>query len=221
MNLTPPQDAWHIALIAGSQNGAEFWTRGCQAAKGPWAQIQMRCNDRFINGLAHNLQGMEPITRGMGTDSTLLAVAVEANNMEALNMLIKNSATVNEKDNCGYTVLNAATEKGNTEMVERLIEAGADVGGAANEKDNEGTPLTYAATCGHWSTVVALLNAGANPNVRTRQGWAPIDYAASDDTNGSASSARCRTSYRVKVTARQRCTSLRHCAAHTAYRKAT
>lgn len=60
--------------------------------------------------------------------------------------------------------LHDAAENGNVELLMKLISSGANV----NAKDSSGnTPLIYAALRQHLTCMELLLEAGANPNVRT------------------------------------------------------
>ena len=107
----------------------------------------------------------------------------------------------------GYTALMAATDSGNREVVQRLLEAGADpdalthrgvsatmraaewgdhvivqtlvqAGGDVNLADHNGdTALMRAAAMGHVKVVSALLCAGAEPSVSRPDGWTAAMFA--------------------------------------------
>ena len=71
---------------------------------------------------------------------------------------------MNVKDDDGRTALYKASWNGHTEMVARLLAAGADV----EAKDNDGfTALIRASGKGHTEIVEMLLNAGADVNAKT------------------------------------------------------
>jgi CubicO group peptidase (beta-lactamase class C family) len=71
--------------------------------------------------------------------------------------------------------LHFAALQGNTDVVRRHIEAGADL----NEKDAYGsTPLVVAVTFGRTEVAGALLEAGADPEIVNNDGSAPLQIAA-------------------------------------------
>lgn len=90
-------------------------------------------------------------------------------------LLIDKGADVNAKDHIGATPLLAASLKGKLEIVKLLIRKGAFV----NEKTNDKgwTSLHYASRYGHIETVRYLLNKGANKELKTSDGYTPLDFA--------------------------------------------
>ncbi len=88
---------------------------------------------------------------------------------------IKAGANVNAKDQGGWTALMWAADNGYTEIVNALIEAGAD-----DLTDNEGrTALIRAAASwsGNAQTVNALIDAGSNVKQKDNNGITALDYA--------------------------------------------
>ncbi len=74
--------------------------------------------------------------------------------------------------------LHEAISKGHDEMVELLIEQGADVNG----KDvGGGTPLGWAAKFGHKEIAALLIANGAGVNAKNSFGWTPLHEAAGVD----------------------------------------
>lgn len=68
-----------------------------------------------------------------------------------------------------------ASERGNTEQVRELLDAGADV----DIKDNDGwTALMWSAYQGHSDTARLLLDAGADVDIQDNNGWTALIYAA-------------------------------------------
>jgi len=82
------------------------------------------------------------------------------------------------EDDYGATPLDAVAEYGYSEIVEFLLEHGAD----PNIRDKYGsTPLLYAAMFGNSKVVEVLLEHGADPNIRNKNGFTPLHYAAAFD----------------------------------------
>ena len=94
---------------------------------------------------------------------------------ELIKELIKIDA-VNIKDAFGKTPLHVLAFYGYQELVQDLINAGADVNG----QDNDGyTPLLVAANGGYHEIVQNLIDAGAKVNMQERSGCTPLHFAAS------------------------------------------
>ena len=80
-------------------------------------------------------------------------------------------------DSSGETALGWATFNGHSEIVELLLNSGAD----ANLKNQYGnTPLIYAAAKGRTEILERLILAGAKPSVRSRSDLTPLVLAARD-----------------------------------------
>ncbi|MBI2825885.1 MAG: ankyrin repeat domain-containing protein [Planctomycetia bacterium] len=73
------------------------------------------------------------------------------------------------------TPLQYAATKGHGEIVQLLLERGAEVGA---RDQNERTSLIWAALYGHADVIRRLLDAGANVNAKDYSGWTALDYAA-------------------------------------------
>lgn len=79
-------------------------------------------------------------------------------------------------DDARRSALHFAAALGRAELVERLLEQGAEVDLA----DKEGyTPLHMAAGYLHTSTIIALLKGGADPEQKDRQGRSPLELVES------------------------------------------
>ncbi len=86
-----------------------------------------------------------------------------------------NLGTINTQDDWGVTALHFATEEGDEEITQMLIEAGADV----NIQTNNGwTPLHKATMGGHSEIVQMLIGAGADVNVKDNWDNTPLHLAA-------------------------------------------
>lgn len=92
----------------------------------------------------------------------LITVSLEGNTDAVARHLLFNPAAAREKGFHGYTALHWAAMDGHTEMVERLLKAGADANAVSKEKV---TPLYLAAQRGHAKVVHVLLDSGAKPDL--------------------------------------------------------
>ena len=113
---------------------------------------------------------------GMFPTSPLMGV-LGFGNVDVINALLKGGANLRERDSQQMTPLHWAALADRPALVRTLIAAGADV----NAVDSHGyTPLLYAATVdfGHPETARLLLQNGANPNVKAKDGKTAMQNAA-------------------------------------------
>lgn len=115
------------------------------------------------------------------SEKQILKDAYENDNWDAVKNNIK-KINLNAKLDDGRTLLHIATYRNFTDIVELLCDNGANV----NAQDDEGlTPLHYAAELS-WrpalyedtKTMDVLLHAGANPNLKSKDGETPFDKSA-------------------------------------------
>ncbi|KAK0716794.1 heterokaryon incompatibility protein-domain-containing protein, partial [Lasiosphaeria miniovina] len=86
-------------------------------------------------------------------------------------------ASIDLKDNYGWTPLSRAAESGHEAVVRLLLEKGASI----DLKDNYGrTPLSRAAANGHEAVVRLLLEKGASIDLTDNYGWTPLSRAAAN-----------------------------------------
>lgn len=92
--------------------------------------------------------------------------------------LLRAGASSEAADGEGSTPLYAASVHGATDIVLRLLAAGAPPD-AESGRGTEGTPLCGAACWGHTETVRALLAHGADPDLREDHGTgrSPLEWA--------------------------------------------
>jgi ankyrin repeat protein len=128
--------------------------------------------------------------------STVLMMAVDADDSDCVKALIAARADVNAKDNEGHTALEEASGEfwwnrphspkdilGNIARLKALIAAGADV----NAKDEfGGTALLSAAEAGSAEKVRLLIAAGADVNVQGPEGESGVLAAATSGCFGCA-----------------------------------
>jgi len=102
---------------------------------------------------------------------TALKLEAAAGNLDTANDLLDAGAEVNAKINRGgWTALMSAVFGGNDAIVERLLNADADV----HAQSDEGiTALMQAAARGHNEMVKRLLKAGADVNAKDKKDMTP------------------------------------------------
>jgi ankyrin repeat protein len=106
-----------------------------------------------------------------------VADAAERGDISKVRQQLRSGADVNETQGDGMTALHWAAERGDTELAEMLIVAGANV--EAGTRLGAYSPLHLASRNGHAAIVKALLAANADPDRRTtNSGVAPIHLAA-------------------------------------------
>jgi ankyrin repeat protein len=132
---------------------------------------------RIVAGIA--LTAM--LSTGISAQSSQIANAAMAGDREAVRALIKKGLDVNEALGDGTTALHLAAMKGDAELAQMLLVAGANH--RATTRIGAYTPLYLAARGGHSAVVAALLAAGADPKAETSNGTTPLMIgAASGDT---------------------------------------
>ena len=106
-----------------------------------------------------------------------VADAAMKGDREALRALLKQGADVSGAQGDGMSALHYAAERGDVEMTEMLVYAGANVG--ATTRIGQYTPLHLASQSGSAAVVEALVKSGANVSARTTTtGVTPLHLAA-------------------------------------------
>ncbi|WP_436774476.1 ankyrin repeat domain-containing protein [Yinghuangia sp. YIM S09857] len=102
--------------------------------------------------------------------SNKLVIAVHFADIEATRRLLRAGADADRPDSEGTTPLYAAAVRGDAEIAELLIAAGADPNRESGHGE-EGLPLCGAACWGHDDAVRVLLAGGADVNRREDGGF--------------------------------------------------
>jgi ankyrin repeat protein len=98
----------------------------------------------------------------------------QATALKIIKLLVKAGANVNVKTNVGFTGLIMAIDQRDLELIDVLLEAGADVHDGVNGTNS----LHYAAREGLVSVIPRLLQKGALLNNQNFMGETPLFYAA-------------------------------------------
>jgi ankyrin repeat protein len=110
-------------------------------------------------------------------DTAIMKASRQCNGSTVVAFLLKNGANINDKnvrDTIDQTPLIVAAQGGCKEIVEMLLEAGANI---EHRNDQGETALISAAQEGHKEIVQMLLDAGANVNQENADGETALDLA--------------------------------------------
>ena len=114
---------------------------------------------------------------GAAASSSPVADAAMRGDREALRALLKQGADVSGAQGDGMSALHYAAERGDAEMTDMLVYAGANVG--ATTRIGQYTPLHLASQAGSAAVVQALVKSGAIVSARTTTtGVTPLHLAA-------------------------------------------
>ncbi|XP_050428178.1 tonsoku-like protein [Adelges cooleyi] len=106
---------------------------------------------------------------------TPIIPACAKGNVKLVLSLLKQGHSVNAGDTLGWTALHEASNYGYVDVVNVLLDHGADINNRGGPCCEGITPLHDAAACGNLEVIDCLLDRGANPLVRTNQGETPLD----------------------------------------------
>lgn len=106
---------------------------------------------------------------------TPIIPACAKGNVKLVLSLLKQGHSVNAGDALGWTALHEASNYGYVDVVNVLLDHGADINNRGGPCCEGITPLHDAAACGHLEVIDCLLDRGANPLVRTNNGETPLD----------------------------------------------
>jgi uncharacterized protein len=97
-------------------------------------------------------------------------------NRDAVRTLLKQGADVNTAQGDGMTALHWAVQKGDVELTQTLLYAGANL--KATTRIGGYTPLLIASRLGNAAVIDTLLTAGADPNMATSNGATALMLAS-------------------------------------------
>ena len=94
-----------------------------------------------------------------------------------IRLLARDPQLVNEYAEDGFQPLGLACYFGHLDSAEYLVKAGAPIN-SSSRNDLKAAPIQSATAAGHEKIVKALLQLGADPNVREQGGFTPLHTAA-------------------------------------------
>eukprot|EP00903_Cladosiphon_okamuranus_P018232 g16771.t1 len=173
-----------------------------------WVELSTTLLRRGASVCVANTKGQHPLHKAVKNShielaETLLKAGADANlrwgelkiysplylarcNSAMTKILLKFGADLQDRDSLGCTALHWAGEEGEPDVVDALVEAGADLEPRSlavcyllnGFVDFEGlTPLHCAAICGNTGTMASLLRHGADVDVQDAQGLTPLHVA--------------------------------------------
>src|SRR5215210_5928670 len=112
---------------------------------------------------------------GAAAPASLVDAAMQGNK-DAVRQLLKQGADVNSAQGDGMTALHWAVQKGDVELAQTLLYAGANI--KASTRIGGYTPLLIASRSGNASMIETLIAAGADPNSATASGATALMLAS-------------------------------------------
>lgn len=141
---------------------------------------------RFTAGGLVSLVGAFGLSAVLGAAGPpAVAEAVMQGNHDVVRTLLKQGVDVNAAQGDGMTALHWAATKGDVELAQMLLYAGANV--KASTRLGAFTPLMMASKAGHPAMIAALLKGGAEVDAKTSAGATPLMMAAA---SGQAEAVR-------------------------------
>ena len=101
----------------------------------------------------------------------VLIWAVQEGHIDVARALVRSGASLERRDDCGFTPLDQAVGEGNLELVKFLLKAGAKARG----RTSNGTPLHTACAYRRLDIARVLLDHGADPSAVDADGRRPAD----------------------------------------------
>jgi len=142
--------------------------------------------------------------------TTPLMAALESSSREKFDILLRNGARVDQRDNQGRTILHLLVEKeAELDQIRSVVRAGAAVN-AMNNQDR--TPLHLAAAGGQERVVGYMLEQRARVNTRDKEGITPLMSAAASNRTAGILAKLLKAEAELEAVDNQRRTAFLHAA---------
>ena len=155
------------------EKGADVNFRGKEWGHTPLSEAASRGFDDVVEILLK--AGADPKIKDRN-GYTAFAIAALGGQTDAAEALLKLS-DVNAADNYGNTLLMAATTTGQTEAIRWLVGKGADIDKVSQLEYGGRTALISAAEVGALESARTLLELGANPHLKMKDGSTALSHA--------------------------------------------
>ncbi|KAM6171246.1 protein phosphatase 1 regulatory subunit 16A [Erethizon dorsatum] len=146
-----------------------------------WAQAEKEAQGKKVHGEWpwKEAADQRPRKKVLFLPSIALLEAAARNDLDEVCQFLRNGVSPDLANEDGLTALHQCCIDDFQEMVQQLLEAGADV----NARDSEcWTPLHAAATCGHLHLVELLISRGADLLAVNTDGNMPYDLCEDEQT---------------------------------------
>ena len=165
---------------SGSMSSAQFITDPAdinpELDEEGYARVHLLAQDWNREMFEHILEsGVDINMRSQKQRLTPLMIAVQAQNMEAIDFILANGGGINDTDAFQNSCLHKAVAAGDIPILQTLAEQGADI----NAQNRNGTtPLISAAKNLHGGALTILLSHGASVELTDHGGYTALCYAA-------------------------------------------
>ncbi|MDR1058165.1 MAG: ankyrin repeat domain-containing protein [Treponema sp.] len=115
------------------------------------------------------------LLRGIPVSEEAMADCAADGSPETLNLFLKAGFSPGARNKAGTPLLNLAARKGNREMVQRLLKAGAGINQIAEDRGS--SALMDGVMRGHTPILEDLIKAGADINIKSKDGQSALILA--------------------------------------------